>query len=333
MNKETIMLGHGSGGTLSSQLLNEVIFKIFRDVQPTDGAVLAPPPGQRIVFTTDSFVVKPLFFNGGNIGKIAVNGTVNDLAMMGAKPAHIGVGLIIEEGFKIADLSMICAAMKEAADEAGVTIVAGDTKVVGKGEADSIFINTSGIGYAAPDLSFSPANIVAGDAVIVSGGIGEHSTAVFGARMGVTFQPPLESDSSALWNNVDALLHSGIVPKVMRDVTRGGLATVLTELVSGCELDLVLEETKIPIDQRVKRACDIWGFDPLHMACEGRFTAIVPRNQAEQSVAILQQLSNSRNAAVIGEVTSGKGRVILNTSIGGKRPVSPLPGELLPRIC
>lgn len=331
--KDTIMLGHGSGGALSSQLLDEVIFRVFRDVQPTDGAVLSAPPGKQVVFTTDSFVVKPLFFNGGNIGKIAVNGTINDLAMMGAQPAHLAVGLIIEEGFKISDLTDICTAMKEAADQAGVSIVAGDTKVVGKGEADSIFINTSGIGYVAPEIRLNPANIGIGDAVIVSGGLGEHSTAVFGARMGVTFQPPLESDSSALWENVNALLQGGIVPKVLRDITRGGLATVLTELVAGKKFDLSLTETKIPTDPRVKRACDIWGFDPLHMACEGRFTAIVPKEQAEHAVEILRQLSNSKDAAVIGEVVSGKGQVLIHTSIGGKRPISPLPGELLPRIC
>lgn len=330
---EVIMLGHGSGGLLTSKLLQDVFFQAFRDVQPNDGAVLQAPPQRQPVFTTDSYVVKPLFFPGGNIGKIAVNGTVNDLAMMGAEPAYLSVGFILEEGFKVADLVVICTAMADAARTAGVKIVTGDTKVVGRGEADGIYINTAGIGFVEPQYQFAPRNIRVGDRIIVNGPIGEHGTAVFAKRLGVSFNPELVSDSAPLGDSVAALLGAGIVPRVMRDITRGGLATVICELVAGLERAAVLDEREIPIDPRVKRACDIWGFDPMHVASEGRFVLVVEPEQAEQAVRVLRSQEASAGAKVIGEITEGAGRATLQTELGGKRPVHPLPDELLPRIC
>jgi hydrogenase expression/formation protein HypE len=333
-NHDLVMLGHGSGGLMSSRLLRNVIFKIFQEVQPTDGAVLAPPaPGLTPVFTTDSYVVKPLFFPGGNIGKIAVNGTANDLAMMGAKPQYLSVGLIIEEGLPLADLTAICTSMAETAREAGLRIVTGDTKVVGRGEADGLYINTAGIGYAKDDLRFTPDRIRAGDRILVSGGIGEHGTAVFAKRLGVSFDPELLSDSAAVWPSVAAVLDAGIVPRVMRDITRGGLATIVNELVAGTEWDAVLDEEQISVDPRVRRACDLWGFDPLHVAAEGRYVAVVGAEQAAAALRVLKTVSVAGKAALIGEIVAGKGRATVCTAIGGRRPVQPLPDELLPRIC
>jgi hydrogenase expression/formation protein HypE len=333
VSQDLIMLGHGSGGALSAKLQNDVIFKIFVDVQPNDAAVLQLPAGRLPVFTTDSYVVKPLFFPGGNIGKIAVNGTVNDLAMMGAEPGYISVGFILEEGFKVNDFITICNAMAEAARQAGVKIVTGDTKVVGRGETDGIYINTSGVGFVALGYHFSPANIQVGDKVIVNGGIGEHGTAVFAQRLGVSFKPALTTDSAPLWSSVAPLLKAGIVPRVMRDITRGGLATIVCELVAGSNLNCRLEERSVPIDPRVKRACDIWGFDPAHVASEGRFVAVVDGNQAGQALDLLKAVEVSAGAKIIGEFLPGKGKVSMLTEAGGVRPVHPLPDELLPRIC
>jgi hydrogenase expression/formation protein HypE len=333
MNQDLIMLGHGSGGMLSAKLLNEVLFKIFTDVQPTDGAVLQIPAGRLPVLTTDSYVVKPLFFPGGNIGKIAVNGTVNDLAMMGAEPGYLSIGFIIEEGFKINDFITICNAMAEAARQAGIKIVTGDTKVVGRGETDGIYINTSGVGFVDSGYHFSTANIQAGDKLIVSGGIGDHGTAVFAQRLGVAFKPELTTDSAPLWPSVAALLEAGIVPRIMRDITRGGLATIICELVAGKAFNCRMEERSVPIDVRVKRACDIWGFDPAHVASEGRYVAVVDGNQASQALEIMKTVAVSADAKIIGEFLPGKGKVTMLTDTGGVRPVYPLPDELLPRIC
>jgi len=325
---DKVLLGHGSGGALMADLLKNVVFAAFPDVQPTDGALANVPAGMRLVFTTDSFVVKPLFFPGGDIGRLAVNGTVNDLAMMGAEPALISCGLIIEEGFALDDLRRICASMSRAAMEAGARIVTGDTKVVGHGEADSIFINTSGIGYAQPVYGFSPDRVKAGDVIIVNGGLGEHGIAVMAGRLGVSFAPELPSDSAPLWPQVKALLGAGIVPGVMRDITRGGLGSVAAELAAGLPLDYHLREACLPVDARVAKACDIWGFDPLYVASEGRFLLSVGPAQVEETLRLLGPA-----AASIGEVSAGTGRVFLHTTVGGVRPVRPLPGEMLPRIC
>lgn len=333
MKQDKIILGHGGGGILSADLLQNVVFPYFQDVQPTDGAVLDVPSGRKMVFTTDTFVVKPLFFPGGNIGSIAVNGTVNDLSMMAAQPAYISCGLILEEGLEVNKLKYILESLSQAALVAGVRIVTGDTKVVGRGEADGIYINTAGIGFVAPDISLQPSNVSPGDMIIINGGIAQHGTAVMAQRLGVSFNPPLESDSAPLWTSVASLLDAGIVPRIMRDVTRGGLASVLSELAAGQTVDYHLTETAIPIEPRVKRACDIWGFDPLYVACEGRFVAIVDGRDADRAVKALQKTEISNGATIIGEVTEGAGRVIMRTAIGGKRPVQPLPSELLPRIC
>ena len=328
MNHDRITLGQGSGGALSAELLREVVFPAFPDVQPTDGAVLDIPGDERLVLTTDSFVVKPLFFPGGDIGVLAVNGTVNDLAMMGARPAYLSCALIIEEGFALADLGRICASMREAADAAGIRIVTGDTKVVGRGEADGLFVNTAGVGFASPALRLHPSLAAPGDALILNGGLGEHGVTIMAARLGVSFDPELPSDTRPLWPQVSALLEAGIVPRVMRDITRGGLGSVACELAQGLPLDFHLEEAAVPVDPRVGKACDIWGFDYLHVASEGRFLAVVPAGEAERAVGLL-----GKGAAVIGRVEAGSGRVVLHTAAGGRRPVKPLPAEMLPRIC
>ncbi len=328
MNHDRITLGHGSGGALSAELLREVVFPAFPDVQPTDGATVEIPGGAHLVMTTDSFVVKPLFFQGGDIGVLAVNGTVNDLTMMGAKPAYLSCALIIEEGFALADLGRICASMREAAGAAEIKIVTGDTKVVGHGEADGIFINTAGVGFASPALRFHPSLAAPGDALIVNGGLGEHGVTVIAARLGVSFDPALPSDTRPLWPQVSALLAAGIVPRVMRDITRGGLGSVACELVQGLPLDFHLEEAAVPVDPRVSKACDIWGFDYLHVASEGRFLAVVPAGEAARAAGLL-----GSGAAIVGRVETGSGRVVLHTAAGGRRLVKPLPAELLPRIC
>lgn len=326
-------MGHGSGGALTTELLREVILPIFHDVQPTDGAVLEAPAGWRLAFTTDTFVVRPVFFPGGDIGSLAVNGTVNDLAMMGARPAYLSCGLVLEEGFPLDDLEAICRSMRAAAAALGLKIVTGDTKVVGRGEADGIFINTAGIGFVPSWIDLCPAEVRPGDAVIVSGGIGEHGTAVLAGRLGVSFDPVLVSDTAPLWPAVAALLDGGVMPVIMRDITRGGLASVSNELAAGLGVDYLLREASIPVDPRVKRACEIWGYDPLHVASEGRFMLVVHAEDADRAVAILRSTAEGRGAAVIGEIARGGGKVFLHTAVGGRRLVKPLPGELLPRIC
>jgi hydrogenase expression/formation protein HypE len=333
MKHDRISLGHGGGGILSSDLLQNVVFPFFQDVQATDGAVLNAPKDKRLVFTTDSFVVKPLFFPGGNIGSIAVNGTVNDLAMMGAEPAYLSLGLILEEGLEIPKLQAILESISQAAKAANICIVTGDTKVVGRGEADGIYINTAGIGFVDKTYVFHPSRVKPGDAVIVNGGIAQHGTAVMAERLGVSFNPPLMSDSHPLRASVSALFDAGIVPRVMRDVTRGGLASVMAELAQGQTVDYLLHETAIPIDPRIKRACDIWGFDPLYVASEGRFIAVVDGREAEQAIQALKQTEPMFDAQIIGEVVEGNGQVVMKTAVGGKRPIQPLPSELLPRIC
>lgn len=333
MKHDRIALGHGGGGILSSELLQNIVFPFFQDVQATDGAVLEAPKGKKLVFTTDSFVVKPLFFPGGNIGSIAVNGTINDLAMMGAEPSYLSLGLILEEGLEIEKLQMILEGIRQAAEKVGLRVVTGDTKVVGRGEADGIFINTAGIGFVDPKHSMNPSLVKPGDALIINGGIAQHGTAVMAERLGISFNPPLMSDSHPLWPSVSALLKAGILPHVMRDVTRGGLASVITELAQGQPVDYLLHETTIPIDPRIKRACDIWGLDPLYVASEGRFIAIVDGTEAERAIKILHEAEPMLDACIIGEISEGGGQVVMKTSIGGKRPIQPLPSELLPRIC
>ena len=337
MDNDLILLGHGSGGRLSHELLDELIIPALSSGGPAprnDAAVLGSVSG-RLAFTTDSFIVDPIFFPGGNIGDLAVNGTVNDLAMMGARPSWLSVGLILEEGFGKKDLARILASMKRAADVAGVRIVTGDTKVVPRGKADRIFVNTSGIGVLEHDLEIGGARARPGDRVVVSGTIGDHGVAVMASREGLEFGTTVESDSAAL-NGLTAELVSelGGALHVLRDPTRGGVATTLKEIALQSGVDLLLREESVPVRASVRHACSILGLDPLYVANEGKLLAFVAPEATERATAILRRHPLGKEAAVIGEVTgNGAGRISLRTSRGTLRVVEMLSGSQLPRIC
>lgn len=293
--------------------------------------------GARLAFTTDSYVVSPLFFPGGNIGELAVNGTVNDLAMVGAKPLYLTAGFVIEEGFSAPELEKILFSMAAAAKNAGVKVVAGDTKVVDKGKGDGIFINTAGVGVVHPSVDLSAKNIAPGDAVIVSGFIGDHGIAVMAERNGLTFDPPVLSDTAALNGLTAAMLKCVPDLKAMRDPTRGGVATTLKELALEAGVCIVIDEKALPITGGVRGACELLGLDPLYVANEGILIAVVPQDSAGALLAEMKRHPLARNSAVIGRAggaDSGKpGTVLLKTSIGGSRIIDMLQGEQLPRIC
>lgn len=337
MNNDLIILGHGSGGRLSHQLLNELIIPILGDsgiAGQNDAALLDPPPG-RLAFTTDSYVVDPVFFPGGNIGSLAIHGTVNDLAMMGAKPLYISVGLIIEEGFSKADLELILRDMRQAADQAAVRIVTGDTKVVPHGKADKIFINTSGIGIIDHNLPISGSNAQPGDKIIISGTIGDHGIAVMANREGLKLDTEILSDSAPLNGLVDDIIaEASHNLHVLRDPTRGGVATTIKEIAQQSGVSITLYEETMPVNPAVRGVCSILGLDPLFVANEGKLLAFVAPEAAEQVLAIMRQHHSGRNAAIIGAVTGTEtGRVQMETVIGGLRAVEMLAGEQLPRIC
>ena len=336
MDNDLILLGHGSGGKLSHQLLDELIIPQLSGV-PVAGqndAALLDIGGTRLAFTTDSYVVDPIFFPGGNIGDLAVNGTVNDLAMMGARPLCISVAFILEEGFSKGDLSRILASMRAAADAAGVAIVTGDTKVVPRGKADRIFINTSGIGALEHDLRIDGAAARVGDQVIVNGSIGDHGIAVLSAREGLEIDSGITSDCAALNGLVRELLALGDGLHVLRDPTRGGVATTLKEIAVQSQVSIMLREESLPVNQGVKGVCSILGLDPLYVANEGKLLAFVAPERVSQALEIMRRHPEGKEAAVIGEVTEGSsGRVLMETAVGGVRGVEMLAGEQLPRIC
>lgn len=328
---EKILLGHGSGGELWHDLLEKVILPCFPEVQTLDGAILHFPNKGKVVFTTDSYVVKPIFFPGGDIGSLAVNGCINDLAMMGARPVALSCGFILEEGFPVGELVTICRSMFDSAKEVGMEIITGDTKVVGKGEADGIYINTSGIGYAPYRLDLGPWRIRPGDSIIINGGIGEHGSVILAERYNIRFEPRFFSDSAPLWPAVSVLLREGLNPRVMRDLTRGGLASALWELAKGLSIDLVVDEQAIMIDPRVKKGGELWGIDPFHLACEGRFILITDSSMVEKSLRLIRA-NGFPEASCIGKAVEGEGKVLLRTEVGSRR-IRPLVAELLPRIC
>ncbi|HEY6007423.1 MAG TPA: hydrogenase expression/formation protein HypE [Geobacteraceae bacterium] len=336
MDKDLILLGHGSGGKLSHALLDALIVPTLSGIGPAeqnDAALLDAPAG-RLAFTTDSYVVEPLFFPGGNIGTLAVNGTVNDLAMMGARPLWLSVGLIIEEGFSRAELGRILAAMREAADAAGVRIVTGDTKVVPRGKADRLFVNTSGVGVIEHGLAIDGTRARPGDRVIVSGTIGDHGIAVLAAREGLELRSIIESDCAPLNGLVEALLGAGEGVRVLRDPTRGGVATTLKEIALQSRVGMVLDEAALPLRREVRGVCAILGLDPLYVANEGKLLAVVAPGAAQRALELLKAHPLGRDAAVIGEVVADTaGRVELETAVGGRRAVEMLAGEQLPRIC
>ncbi len=337
MNDDLILLGHGSGGRLSHQLLDELIIPIVSGISSSgqnDAALLEGISG-RIAYTTDSFVVDPIFFPGGTIGSLAVHGTVNDLAMMGARPLWLSVGLIIEEGFSKADLKIILEDMRTAADAAGVAIVTGDTKVVPRGKADKIFITTSGVGAVEHSLPIHGANAQPGDVVIINGTIGDHGIAVMAGREGLVVSTEIKSDSAALNGLVaDLLKEVGAALHVLRDPTRGGVATTIKEIAQQSSVSITLQEEALPIKSAVRGVCSILGLDPLFVANEGKLLVFVADAAAEAALAVIKKHSLGADAAVIGTVGAGPaGRVQMETLIGGMRSVDMLSGEQLPRIC
>jgi hydrogenase expression/formation protein HypE len=336
---DIILLGHGSGGTLSHRLLDELIVPILSGIGPrdqNDAALLAPLSG-RLAFTTDSYVVDPLFFPGGDIGCLAVYGTVNDLAMAGARPVCISVGLILEEGLAIAELRRVLESLRAAAERCRVPIVTGDTKVVPRGKADRLFINTAGIGVLEHDLQITGSGARPGDRVLINGPCGEHGMAVLASREGLDLSTPIRSDAAPLHDLVaDLVAELGTAIHVLRDPTRGGVATTLKEIARQSDLTIVIDETALPVTPAVAGACAILGLDPLYVANEGKLLACVAVEAAEAALAIMQRHApvDSPGPALIGEVVAaGGGRVRLRTAIGGLRAIEMLAGEQLPRIC
>ena len=331
-----ILLGHGSGGKLSHQLLSELFLKYFKNkelAQLNDGARL-DFSGSSLVISTDSYVVDPIFFPGGDIGKLAVCGTVNDVAMMGAKPQYLSIGFIIEEGFPFYDLEKILNSIAVAAAEADVQIVTGDTKVVPQGAADKIFINTTGIGLLMPDVKLSGHHARVGDRIIINGQIADHGITVMAKREGLELDVALETDSAPLNHLVIDVLKRVPGVHVMRDPTRGGVATTLNEIAGQSAVGIKIDEESLPISAQVKAVCEILGLDPLYIANEGKVLIIVDPEQVDKTLRVLRENEYGKDACVIGEVVEApQGKVYLETMIGGQRMIDMLAGEQLPRIC
>ncbi|HEY8096717.1 MAG TPA: hydrogenase expression/formation protein HypE [Methylobacter sp.] len=334
---EQIVMAHGGGGRLMQQLLDSIIQPVFSNPllnQKHDSAVLNVN-GSKLAFTTDSYVVKPLFFPGGDIGKMAVCGTLNDLAMSGAKPLYLSCALIIEEGFAIKDLQRIVESMQHTAQQAGVLIVTGDTKVVDHGSGDGVYINTAGIGIIDENINVSPAQIQVGDSIIVNSDIARHGIAIMLEREGINFDSNITSDCADLSGLVQDLLQAGVKIHCMRDLTRGGLASGLIELASTSHHAIEINETALPIRQDVNSACEILGFDPLYIANEGCFALFVPEEQTESALNTLHRHPLGQQACQIGKVKAAdsRGTVALQTAMGISRVLDLLSGEQLPRIC
>jgi len=334
---DTVNLAHGAGGKASAALVENVFLEAFRNetLEPLgDAALLALASGERLAFSTDSFVVKPRHFPGGSVGHLAVHGTVNDVAMLGARPAWLTAAFVIEEGFAIAELREIAADMAEAAAGAGVAIVSGDTKVVDKGAADGLYITTAGIGVIPAGVALDARSVRAGDKVLVSGRLGDHGVAVMLARGELGITGDVASDTAPLGGLVADLLAAAPATRWLRDPTRGGVATVCNELARAAEVHIVLHEADLPVAKAVNGACEILGIDPLYVANEGKLVAVVPADQEEAALAALRAHPLGADAAVIGEVhAEPPGVVIIRTGFGGTRIVDMLVGDPLPRIC
>ncbi|HXD85669.1 MAG TPA: hydrogenase expression/formation protein HypE [Urbifossiella sp.] len=332
---EQVLLGHGSGGRLSAELIQTVFLPAFGNPVLSaleDQATLEVGP--RIAFTTDSFVVRPLFFPGGDIGKLAVHGTVNDLAVGGARPKYLAAAFILEEGLPLDDLRRIAASMREACQEAGVMLVTGDTKVVDRGKGDGVFITTTGIGFVPPGRSLSIRNARPGDRILVSGTIGDHGIAILSVREGLEFETVLESDTAPLHTLTETILEACPATRCMRDPTRGGLSSALNELAQASQVGVELDEVEIPVRADVRGACEMLGLDPLYVANEGKLMAVVPSADAGRVLEAMRSHPLGRNAAMIGTVVAAHpGLVTLRSRIGGERVVALLSGEQLPRIC
>ena len=336
VREERITMSHGAGGKATQTLIEAIFLDGFRNplLEPLEDAARLQVSGARLALTTDSYVVSPLFFPGGSIGDLAVNGTVNDLAVSGATPLFLSAGFILEEGFPVADLTRIVADMREAADAAGVQVVTGDTKVVEKGKADGCYINTAGVGAVEHELDLGVASARPGDAIIVSGPIGDHGVTIMLARGELDIEADVISDTAPLNGLVAGLLSAAPGVRALRDATRGGVATILNEIAKAANVGVLVNENDIPVRPEVRGAAELLGIDPMYVACEGRLVAVVRRDQADQSLAALRAHPLGEQAAVIGHVTADPpGIVQLKTAFGGTRIVDLLVGDPLPRIC
>jgi len=336
MKSDKILLDHGSGGKISHRLTTDVLLPVFDNpilAELNDGAIFELN-GMRLAFSTDSYTVDPIFFPGGNIGDLAINGTVNDIAMCGAQPLYLSVGLIIEEGFPVADLTAIVGEMGKAAERARITVVTGDTKVVPRGAVDKIFINTSGLGLIPPEVNIASHRARPGDRIILSGTIADHGITILTQREGLSFETGLTSDTAPLSEMVRQMLSASSNVHVLRDPTRGGVGTALNEIAEKSRIGIKIFEEQIPLKKEVAAACELLGFDPLYLANEGKLLAFVAAQDSEATLAAVRSDPFGKDAAVIGEVVEDHtGQVVLETRIGGSRIVDMLAGEQLPRIC
>jgi hydrogenase expression/formation protein HypE len=339
---EQILLGHGSGGWLTSDLIQRLFLpalgnKVLERLEDQATVSLGPNNGvklPRIAFTTDSFVVRPLFFPGGDIGRLAVHGTVNDLAVGGARPLYLAAAFILEEGLPLEDLRRIVASMRQACDEAGVLLVTGDTKVVDRGKGDQVFITTSGIGLVPEGRSLSIRDAQPGDRIVVSGTIGDHGIAIMSVREGIEFETVLESDSAPLTGLVETMLEACPTIHTLRDPTRGGVSSALNELAAASRVGVVLDEPALPVRAEVRGACEMLGLDPLYVANEGKLIAAVPAGECDRLLAAMHAHPLGQNAAIVGQVVADHpGMVVMRSRVGGQRIVTLLAGEQLPRIC
>lgn len=336
-----VMLGHGSGGTMMKRIIDEVFFAAYAGeelLRGDDAAVLpAPKPGERLAYSTDSFVVTPHFFPGGDIGKLAVCGTVNDVATSGAVPQYLSCGFVLEEGYPIEDLKRICHTMAETAAEAGVRLVTGDTKVVNRGHGDGVFINTSGIGFVPEGVDLSGAYCKPGDKVLVSGTLGDHGITIMSCREELSFTADVESDAAPLNHLIASVIAAAPGVRCFRDPTRGGLASTLNELASQSQVDMVIDEDAVPVKDTVRGACEMLGYDVMQVANEGKMVCVVPADQADAALAAMKADPHGADAAIIGDVAEMQpdrgSKVFLKNAFGGRRILDMLVGEQLPRIC
>jgi hydrogenase expression/formation protein HypE len=335
-NYRQVVLAHGSGGKLSRQLIDKIVLPQFRNelLEPLHDGAIFSLGDQRLAFTTDSFVVSPIFFPGGDIGSLSIHGTINDLAMCGARPLYLSASFILEEGLPMEDFWRVVQSMRAAADSAGVRLVTGDTKVVDRGKADKIFVNTSGIGVVPSGVNIDSARARVGNKIIVNGRIAVHGIAIMSVREGLEFETQIASDTAPLHELVDTLIAGKIDVHVLRDPTRGGVTSALTEIAQSAEVGMLLDEAAIPISEEVKGACEILGLDPLYVANEGKLLAIVSNEDAERALSAFRSHALGEHASIIGEVVDEHpGFVMMKTRVGGTRVVDMLSGEQLPRIC
>ena len=338
---DKVMLGHGSGGSMMKRIIDDVFYEAYGNdelLQGNDAAVLpALAPGERLAFSTDTFVVTPHFFPGGDIGRLAVCGTVNDVATSGARPLYLSCGFVLEEGFPMDDLKRICASMAQTAREAGVAIVTGDTKVVNRGHGDGVFINTAGVGAVPAGVALGGEKCQPGDKVLVSGTLGDHGITVMSCREGLNFSTDLESDAAPLNHLIARVLDAAPNARCFRDPTRGGLASTLNEFASQAGVDIVVEEDAVPVKDAVRGACEMLGYDVLQVANEGKMVCVVPADEAGAALCAMRADAHGADAAIIGDVAAADAergpKVFLRTAFGGKRILDMLVGEQLPRIC